>query len=43
MHESDSYEEVLEFAIDREIDANQFYLGLEGGCFWSGIGFAFFG
>ena len=26
MPESDSYEEVLEFAIDREIDANQFFL-----------------
>ena len=28
MHESDSYEEVLEFAIDREIEANQFFLAL---------------
>ncbi len=28
MHQPDSYEEVLEFAIDREIDANQFYLAL---------------
>ncbi len=28
MHKTDSYEEVLEFAIDREIDANQFYLAL---------------
>ena len=28
MPQSDSYEEILEFAIDREIDANQFYLAL---------------
>ena len=28
MHQPDSYEKVLEFAIDREIDANQFYLAL---------------
>ncbi len=28
MSKTDSYEEVLEFAIDREIDANQFYLAL---------------
>ncbi len=28
MNPSDSYDEVLEFAIDREIDANQFYLAL---------------
>ncbi len=28
MNSSDSYDEVLEFAIDREIDANQFYLAL---------------
>jgi rubrerythrin len=28
MHKTDSYKEVLEFAIDREIDANQFYLAL---------------
>ena len=28
MHKTDSYEEVLEVAIDREIDANQFYLAL---------------
>jgi len=28
MHQPDSYEEALEFAIDREIDANQFYLAL---------------
>jgi len=28
MNKTDSYEEVLEFAIDREIDANQFYLAL---------------
>ena len=28
MHKTDSYEDVLEFAIDREIDANQFYLAL---------------
>jgi len=28
MHKTDSYEEVLAFAIDREIDANQFYLAL---------------
>jgi len=28
MHQPDSYEEILEFAIDREIDANQFYLAL---------------
>ena len=28
MNPPGSYEEVLEFAIDREIDANQFYLAL---------------
>jgi len=28
VNSSDSYEEILEFAIDREIDANQFYLAL---------------
>ena len=28
MNPSDSYDEVLEFAIDREINANQFYLAL---------------
>ena len=28
MNSSDSYEEVLEIAIDREINANQFYLAL---------------
>jgi len=28
MNSSDSYDDVLEFAIDREIDANQFYLAL---------------
>ncbi len=28
MNPSDSYDEVLEFAIGREIDANQFYLAL---------------
>ena len=28
MHKTESYEEVLAFAIDREIDANQFYLAL---------------